>query len=636
MAGYKEIDTILKNDGDITDLNFSKGRMRNLLLDLIEYKVDHFKYNDTYDYNYLLKIFDYFPYYFQVNFKNKKEFYLRVKTIRNKVKNLLIQKPGNISKSSKNFQFLKNLIDHLETVSLSFLYDYIDRYDGSKYDFINFLVFDVKRISLFYDAINRFPYIVNFETKNGDSLINNVIKKYILEIEKYTSGKELNGLDDVIYYDEVLKLLLNSSKLIFNVADRQKWLSYINNLINNIDSFNHNSLTKQKYVFFLNDLSYKLRKINNNNLEYLKYKYDIKENFNQSINMECLRILENVYHNDKRKLIDDMVITIDCHDSHEIDDALSVKILENGNFLLGVHIADPLFYINNNSIIYDEAKRRTTSIYLSDLTVSMFPPEISSDVANLLEGKIRPATSYYYEIASDGEVINYKFYKSYINVYKNMTYDDFNSILVNGCDNEQIYQMIQNFTKIQPILATKYNIDPYYEKINRSDNNITDTNIIGHSLAEKIVESAMIFNNYMVANYFDQHKLPFIYRIHAIDNDTINRISKFSESIKLDGLELEYLKYIEFIKNLYPKATYSTTNQGHYGLGISAYTHITSPLRRFADIIANDCLNRMYFNSFDDKDIYEIEEDLKKSVNSINQKRLSIELFSEKYEKSRH
>ena len=96
------------------------------------------------------------------------------------------------------------------------------------------------------------------------------------------------------------------------------------------------------------------------------------------------------------------------------------------------------------------------------------------------------------------------------------------------------------------------------------------------------------------------------------------------------------MKYIEFIKNLYPKATYSTTNQGHYGLGISAYTHITSPLRRFADIIANDCLNRMYFNSFDDKDIYEIEEDLKKSVNSINQKRLSIELFSEKYEKSRH
>ena len=636
MAGYKELDNILKNKGDITDLNFSKGRMRNLLLDLLEYKVDNFKYKDSINYDYLLQIFDYFPYYFQVNFNNKKEFYLRIKTIRNKVKNLLIQKPGNISKSSRSFQFLKNLIEHLETVSLSFLYDYIDKYDGSKYDFINFLVFDVKRISLITDAIRRFPYIVNFETKDGDILIDKVLKKYILEIGQYTKNYELNKLDDVIYYDEVLKLLLNSSKLIFNVADRQKWLNYISNLINNIDSSKYNNLTKQKYVFFLNDLSYILRGINNNNLEYLKYKYDIKEHFNQSISLECERMLENVYTNDKRKIIDDMIITVDGVDAHEIDDALSIKKLENGNFLLGVHIADPLFYINNNSVIYDEAKRRTTSIYLSNLTVSMFPSELSSNSANLLERKMRPATSYYYEISNNGDVVDYKFYKSYINVYKNITYDTFNSILVNGCDDIEMCKMIEDLTELEPLLAKKYNIDPYYEKINRSDANITDTNIVGDSIAEKVVESAMIFNNYMIAQYFNQNKLPFIYRIHAMDEDTLKRISQFSESIKLDGSELEYLKYIEFIKNLYPKATYSMINQGHYGLGISAYTHITSPLRRFADIVASECLNKMYFKSFDDSDVYQMEDEIKKSVEAINQKRLSIEIFSEKYEKNRH
>ena len=140
----------------------------------------------------------------------------------------------------------------------------------------------------------------------------------------------------------------------------------------------------------------------------------------------------------------------------------------------------------------------------------------------------------------------------------------------------------------------------------------------------------------MIAQYFNQNKLPFIYRIHAMNEDTLKRISQFSESIKLDGSELEYLKYIEFIKNLYPKATYSMINQGHYGLGISAYTHITSPLRRFADIVASECLNKMYFKSFDDSDVYQMEDEIKKSVEAINQKRLSIEIFSEKYEKNRH
>ncbi len=637
MASYKDIEQILKSDEDLVDLGYSNSRMRNLMLDLIEHRIDNFNYNSTNNYNYLLKIFDYFPYYFEKNFKSRKEFYLRIKTIRDKVKTLLIQKPGTISKNTTSFQFLKNVIDNLETVSLSLLYDYIDKYDGSKYEFINFLVFEVKRISLIEDAIKRFPYIVNFETKEGDSLIDRVIKSYIDEVKICVNNSENLNLDNVMYYDEILKLLLASEKLSFNILKQNNWHNYINKLIENVDILNLNSFSKQKYIFYLNDLSNQIRKNDIANLEYLKYKYDINSSFNYSINLECDRVLNKHDNISNRQVIkDEVILTFDGKDAKEIDDALSIKILENGNYLLGVHIADPMYFLDTNGIIYDEAKRRTTSIYLSDMTVSMFPSKLSSEAASLIGGKMRPAISYYYEITKDSEVVKQCFYKSYILIYKNMTYVDFNDILEHGCEDKKIYETIVNLANIQPILSSFYRIDPCYQKINRVNNNITDTNITGNSVSEKLVESAMVFNNHMVASYFAKNKLPFIYRVHAIDSKTIERIEEFSKTISLEENDNKYLKYINVIKNIYPQAVYSLNNKGHFGLGIDAYAHVTSPLRRFSDILASECLDKLYFNDFVDKDVYKMEEKLKSSIENVNQKRLSIEMFSANYEKNKH
>lgn len=105
----------------------------------------------------------------------------------------------------------------------------------------------------------------------------------------------------------------------------------------------------------MNDLCNTIKKNSNVDIEYLEYKYDIKNNFNQSIILECNRILNK--KNSNRKLVSDIILTFDGISTKEIDDALSIKKLDNGNYLLGIHIADPLFYINDNSIIYDEAKR---------------------------------------------------------------------------------------------------------------------------------------------------------------------------------------------------------------------------------------------------------------------------------------
>ena len=631
MEKYEVIDKFLKNHENICDLYYSKEDIRNMILDFLENKIENFNYGLNYDNSYVLKIFDYFPYFFQNNLENKKEYYIKIKTIREKIKVLLIQKPGNISKCSDDYKFLKELIDKLETFSLSLLYDYIDKYDGSKYEFINFLIFEVKQVNILEDAIKRFPYIVNFETKEGDTFIDNVIKNYINEVTNYTFGKELNLIDNIIYYDEILKLLLNCPKLNFSIINKNKWIKQIDHLINDIDSKDFNSLTKQKYVFFLNDLINTLNNKFEVELDYLKYKYDIKSNFNQSINFECKRAINKNIPDNQRTIINDIIITVDGKNAKEIDDALSIKKLENGNYLLGIHIADPLYYVNPNSIIYDEAKRRTTAIYLPNMIVPMLPTKLSSDLASLIEHELRPALSYYYEISNNMEVVDYKFVKSFIKVYKNMTYNQFNKFYKKGSGDKNINETIENLINIYPLLSNKYKIDPYYKKINRSINNITDTNIIGGTISEKLVESSMVFNNYMVAKYFDERKLPFIYRIHSMDEKTISKINDFSNTINIDNSSAEYLEYLEMIRNIYPQSIYSTENKGHFGLGLKFYSHITSPLRRFADIVAIECLDKMYFNEYKDTDIYNFENYLKETIDRINQKRLSIEVFSNKY-----
>ena len=145
----------------------------------------------------------------------------------------------------------------------------------------------------------------------------------------------------------------------------------------------------------------------------------------------------------------------------------------------------------------------------------------------------------------------------------------------------------------------------------------------------------MVLNNYMVSKYFLENNLPFIYRVHAVDKITQKKIDDFSKSINMDEPNSKYLKYIDVIKNIYPQAYYSTKNEGHFGLGLEAYSHITSPLRRFADILANICLNKFYFNEYNDNDIYMVEQILNIEIPKINQKKLAIDVFSSNYEKSK-
>ena len=113
---------------------------------------------------------------------------------------------------------VKDLINSIEQIQMSILYDYIDKYEGSKYQLIDYLIFDLKNISIFKDALQKFPYLVNYFDEKDKKIIVSVIEKYIEEVVNYNKEK---GIDDIIYYDEIISLMLQSSVFGFDPVDKQ-------------------------------------------------------------------------------------------------------------------------------------------------------------------------------------------------------------------------------------------------------------------------------------------------------------------------------------------------------------------------------------------------------------------------------
>lgn len=618
MVKKEKIRFLLKENKLEEIKSFNKNSIQNIIVELLEEEINNFDYYK--DIEYIKNIMKILPEYIN----NKKILSEKLSIIHQSIKTYLVQKPGNIEKTNENYKILKSVINEIELIQMSILYDYSFKYEESKYKLIDYIIFDVKNISNIKDAIKRFPHIVNYMDVDNKSLILKVIEKYIEEVKNYTKEKEI---DDIIYYDEVIDILINSERFIFDVIDKQTLLKKIKEELKNIEE------EKYRKTFYLNML---VEKIEGNECikdsSYLEYKYNIKTYFNEAIKSEVRSIIKNYNGSKDRIEIDDYILTFDGEDAKEIDDALSIKILENGNYELGVHIADPLSLIDRNSIIFDEAGERTTSIYLENQTISMFPKELSTDLLSLKEGKYRNARSYYFEIDKLGNLVNYKFYKSVIKVNRNMSYNDFNKILLSNSDNSNLTNTITNLSNISNLLKNYYNEDELYSKLNRTQKNITNTNITGITCGEKVIESAMVFTNSMVAKHFKENNLPFIFRNHVIDEEMLKTLESLKQNILSEENAQDYLNYIEMVKNIYPKAIYDLECRGHYGLGIDYYAHVTSPLRRFADIIASVCLDELYFGEINDKKLEETKKLILTYSPKINHKRTSIEKFSIKYD----
>ena len=320
------------------------------------------------------------------------------------------------------------------------------------------------------------------------------------------------------------------------------------------------------------------------------------------------------------------IFTIDGDDTKDIDDAVSLEKLENGNYLLGVHIADVTEYVKEGSELDKEAYKRATSVYMGNTVNPMYPVELSNGICSLNPNTDRLALSVEMEINTKGKVINYDIFESVINSKKQMTYNNVNKILTNQetpVGYENFVTTLKEMYELSKILK-KNRQNRGYQEFQTSEMKI-ETNEkdfpIGFHLREsgpgqKLIEMFMLSANETVATYIYNLGIPSIYRDHDKPNEeklkkVTQVIRDYGENFKtkgkllspkyissmLEGLKEseKYETYNNMLLRCLAKATYEAYNIGHFSIGIDserkeAYAHFTSPIRRYPDTLLHRIL----------------------------------------------
>ncbi|TFE03853.1 ribonuclease R [Jeotgalibacillus salarius] len=332
---------------------------------------------------------------------------------------------------------------------------------------------------------------------------------------------------------------------------------------------------------------------------------------------------------DRRDLREETTVTIDGADAKDLDDAISLKKLDNGNYQLGVHIADVSHYVTEGSPIDEEAYDRGTSVYLVDRVIPMIPHRLSNGICSLNPKVDRLTLSCEMEIDQNGGVIKHEIFQSVIRTNERMTYTDVNKILVDEDEAliekyEPLVPMFQDMEKLAAILRGKRfgrgAIDFDFKEAKvlvDEEGNPTEIGIRERSVGEKLIEEFMLAANETVAEHFHWMNLPFIYRIHEDPKaEKLERffefITNFGITVKGTGNEIHPRALQEIIDDIQgtpeemvistmmlrsmQQAKYDDNSLGHFGLATDFYTHFTSPIRRYPDLIVHRLIRTYLIN----------------------------------------
>ena len=366
-------------------------------------------------------------------------------------------------------------------------------------------------------------------------------------------------------------------------------------------------------------------------VEAIIYKYGFAPNFSDEVLEEVESIPNEVSSSEivgRNDLRDEIIFTIDGDDTKDIDDAISIKKLENGNYELGVHIADVSYYVKPGTKLYDDAYERGTSVYLVDRVVPMLPHKLSNGICSLNPNVDRLAISCVMEIDTHGSVVSHSIFESVINSKKQMTYKCVNKWIEQGiiCDGyEEFTDKLSLMHELAKIVRKKrtaqgsIDFDTDEAKILADENGkAIDVILRERGEGEKLIEDFMIIANETVASHVYWMNLPFIYRVHGTPkeekvNDFLNFVSSLGYKVKgkvninhsssiqriLNQLKdkEEYKILASLMLRAMQKATYEPDNIGHFGLASKIYTHFTSPIRRFPDNTVHRLLRLYLFEN---------------------------------------
>ncbi|AZZ65510.1 ribonuclease R [Metamycoplasma phocicerebrale] len=354
---------------------------------------------------------------------------------------------------------------------------------------------------------------------------------------------------------------------------------------------------------------------------------EVNLDFNEETHEAALNLPDSVSQNEiksRKDLRNLLTVTIDGLDTKDFDDAISCFDLDNGNKKLFIHIADVSYYVKEGSPIDKEALIRGTSIYLPDKVIPMLPFELSNGICSLNPNVDRNTLTLELEIDSLGKNVDFKLYESVINSNYRLTYNEVNDFYESKIklpkEIENMLNVSKHLSKIlrQSKLNDGYvNFDIKEPKIIMKDGKVIDIVIREEGESENMIEDFMVRANETVALIMLKKNIPSIYRIH--DKPSSDKLFELQQLINFSGIknvevpydgeplsfakmvnELKEKSYGEYMKNAFlrtmQKAIYSSDNIGHFGLASKQYSHFTSPIRRYPDLLLHRLIRKYLFN----------------------------------------
>ena len=337
------------------------------------------------------------------------------------------------------------------------------------------------------------------------------------------------------------------------------------------------------------------------------------------------------------------VVTIDGEDARDFDDAISIERLSTGHYWLGVHIADVSHYVSEGGALDSEAYERSTSVYFPERAVHMFPEALSTGLCSLRPHVDRLVQSCLMEVNRTGEVVRYELHDGVINSTERMTYTDVNAILTDRhpptmARYESLVPMFEHMHELFEILNARrrrrgsIDFDLPEPKIILDEEGLVE-DIVAHerNVAHRLIEEFMLLANETVAHHLETNRMPTLYRIHEPPDPL--KVMEFDEFVSSLGFSLaaggdtvrpaDFQHLVDKIRGTpeerpiaflmlrtMQKARYDSLNAGHFGLAAETYTHFTSPIRRYPDLVVHRVLREQRRGRVSDERRDELEEEL--------------------------
>ncbi len=355
-------------------------------------------------------------------------------------------------------------------------------------------------------------------------------------------------------------------------------------------------------------------------------KHDIEPEFPKKVLKEASRFqtLDEEEARRRHDLRDRTLFTIDGADAKDFDDAVEAEELENGDFFLGVHIADVSYYVSENSPLDKEAFKRGTSVYLVDRVIPMLPENLSNNLCSLMPNVERFAITCEMVIDKHGNVKKHDIFESLIESKARLTYDEVNEMMKGEVKevHKGLLPTIETMKRLAGILRKKrheqgsLNFETDEPEISLDENGkAVDVKVKERGESEKFIEEFMLIANQTVAKHVYWMDLPFIYRVHEAPKEeklekllTMANALGFNVKARKTITHKEMQKLLQKVENTasekgmnmmmlrsMQKAVYQKESIGHFGLAFEHYTHFTSPIRRYPDLIVHRLLRNYFF-----------------------------------------